>query len=69
MDFYETLERAMRERQVTAAELSRKTGLYKSYFSDLKAKRAKDVSWNNALLIIDALGMTPDEFYELQRSE
>ena len=63
--FYETMALAMAQRGLTAAELSRRTGLYKSYFTKLKKGEAKDVPWTNALLIIKALGMTPNEFYEL----
>ena len=69
MGFYVTLEKIMRERGITAAELSRKTGLYQSTFTEMKKGRAKSPKWETALLIIDALGMTPDEFAERQRQE
>lgn len=62
MEFYETLERLMRERGITAAELARRTGIRPSYFSDLKHGRAKDVTWDKAFLIFRALEMSPNDF-------
>lgn len=56
----------MRKTGISAAELSRKTGLYQSYFTHLKTGDAKDVTWERALKIIDALGMTPSEFAALE---
>ena len=66
MKFYDTLELIMAEKGITAAELAKRTGFHKSYFSKLKSGHTKDVTWEKALVIIDALGMTPDEFYEMQ---
>ena len=66
MTFYETLALAMDERGISAAELSSRSGIYQSYFSRLKNGHIKDVSWEKAVVIISALGMTPDEFYYLQ---
>lgn len=69
MSFYETLAIAMREKGLTAAELSRRSGVYPSYITNLKKGTAKDATWSKALALIDALGMTPSEFYALQVSE
>ena len=69
MTFYETLAMVMKEKNLTAAELSAKTGLHPSYFSKLKKGTFKDVTWEKALLIISALGITPGEFAELQNSD
>ena len=66
MTFYETLALAMEQRNLTAADLSARTGIYQSYFSRLKSGHIKDVTWEKACAIISALGMTPDEFYRLQ---
>ena len=68
MTFYEALAVAMNEKGIKASELAVKTGLNEPYFSKLKRGDMKDVTWEKALLIIDALGMTPSEFYELQTS-
>lgn len=65
MTFYETFELALEKTGMSTAEICDKTGLYPSYFSKLKSGHAKDVTWEKALVIIDALGMSPSEFYEL----
>ena len=67
--FYETLVIAMRKRGMRPADITAKTGIGSSFFSNLKSGHTKDVTWEKALLIIDALGMTPSEFYELSVSE
>lgn len=64
MDFYQTLYEYMQEKNVTAAELSRRTGIRKQFFSDLRSGKAKDVSWTKALIIIAALDVPIDEFAE-----
>lgn len=64
--FYETMKRVMDERGIKPADLCERTGLYPSFFSKLKSGHTKDVTWDRALLIIDALGMTPDEFRDIQ---
>lgn len=68
MTFYETLRRAMDMKNVTLPELCERTGLYPSYFSKLKSGHMRDVTWEKALEIIAALGMTPDEFRDLQKN-
>ena len=68
MTFYETFELALDKTGMTTAEVCAKSGIYPSYFSKLKHGTTKDVTWDKALVIIAALGMTPDEFYELQMS-
>lgn len=69
MTFYEALDRCMKARGMRYVELSRRTGLYPAYFSKLKRGQAKDVTWEKGLAIIDALGMTPDEFVAVMRSD
>lgn len=66
MTFYEALAIAMEDRGMSAADLCKKAGIHKSYLSKLKSGHTKDVTWEKALIIISALGMTPDEFYRLQ---
>ena len=66
MGFYETLSEFMREQHVSASELSRRTGISTSFFTELKKGRVKDVSFENALRIFKALGITPDEFAKRQ---
>lgn len=69
MTFYEALSKVMSEKGVSAAELSALTGIHPSYFSKLKTGYTKDVSWEKALIIISALGMTPDEFAHIQNRD
>lgn len=65
MSFYELYERALEAKGMTTAEVCERTGYYPAFFSKLKSGHAKDVTWERALAIIDALGMTPDEFRAL----
>ena len=69
MTFYENLEKALRKRGFTAAELSRRSGVSQTYISNLKVGVAKDVTWEKALKIIEALGMTPSEFAALEEKD
>lgn len=69
MTFYETLDKVMQEKGITASEISAKTGIHQSYFSKLKSGHTKDVTWEKALIIIDALGITPNEFYDIQKAD
>lgn len=72
MTFYETVIEAMKIKGIKSiAELCRKASsnpepLYPSYFSKLKSGKMKTVTWDRALQIISALGMTPNEFSEIQ---
>ena len=67
LTFYEAMLAAMEERGYKAADMVALTGFHPSYFSRLKSGRIKDPTWDKALGIIAALGMTPDEFYAIQR--
>lgn len=69
MTFYQTFVLALEAKDMTIADVCENTGIYPSYFSKLKSGHMKDVTWERALAIIDALGMTPDEFYALQKSD
>lgn len=69
MSFYEAFERALIIKDMTVADVCAKTGMHHSYFSKLKSGHTKDVTWEKALLIIKALGMTPNGFYELTKSD
>ena len=69
MTFYQTFVLALEAQDMTIADVCENTGIYPSYFSKLKSGHMKDVTWERALAIIDALGMTPDEFYALQKSD
>lgn len=66
MTFYETLDAVMTERGMKPADLCELTGFHPSYFSKLKSGHMQSVSWEKAVAIIQALGMTPDEFLARQ---
>ena len=68
MTYYETLKSFLDEKGITAAELSRRTGLAKSLVTELKQGRSNGVTWENGILICDALGVSLDEFASRQRS-
>lgn len=68
MNFYETLAMALKMKGMKAADICAKTGISSSYFSKLKSGYMKDVTWDKALIILDALEMTPNEFVALQES-
>ena len=68
MNFYKTLELALKKKGMKAADLCRRTGINSSYFSRLKSGYIKDVTWEKALVIIAALEMSPDEFHNLSES-
>ena len=65
MTFYETLAFILDEKGIKPADLSAKSGIDQSYFSKLKSGHTKDVTWEKALKIIDALDMTPNEFHDV----
>lgn len=67
MTFYETLAIAMSVKGMTPSDICAKTGIHPSYFTKLKQGKMNDVTWNKAIAIIDALGMTPSEFARLQQ--
>ena len=69
MTFYENFEAALKLKGMSPADICTKTGLYPAYFSKLKSGHSKDVTWERAVSIVHALGMTLDEFNELGNSE
>ena len=69
MTFYETLDTFMKEKNMSAAELCEKAGIYESYVSRLKNGKIKDATWDKALAIFDALEISPSEFRNRQISD
>lgn len=65
MSFYDAMAVVMKDKGITAAELARKTGIRKSYFTELKNGRVTNPSFEYAILIVRALGMKFDEFVAL----
>ena len=69
MTFYETLALVMQEKGINAAYVSAKSGISRSYLSKLKSGHIKDVTWEKALLILSAIGISPDEFARRQSGD
>lgn len=65
MSFQELLIAAMNVRDMRPSQLSELTGFPPSYFAKLKSGYVKDPTWERALVIINALDMTPAEFLAL----
>lgn len=69
MTFAQALQRLMDSRGLTAQELVEKTGINAPYFSRLLNGKIKDPTWEKACAIIDAFGISVDEFKRIQESE
>ena len=69
MTFAEALELAMTARGLKAVDVAEKSGVAASYLSKLATGRVKEPTWPKACAIIDALGMTTDEFKRLQEGK
>ena len=59
----------MQDKDIKAKELCDKTGLSASYISKLLSGALKDPTFIKACKIIEAIGMTPDEFLALEESD
>lgn len=66
MSFYDAFEKALNDKGMKVSDICFATGIHPSYFSKLKSGHTKDVTWEKALLIIEALGLTPTEFAAIQ---
>ena len=75
MTFYEAVIIAMKQQGIKSiAELCRRADdepnpLLQSYFSKLKSGHTTTVTWDKALQIARALGITPNDLYEIQMSD
>ena len=59
---WEQLNRIMQERNLNGNQLSKMSGVNRSFFSDLKTGKVKYLSWPNICKIADALEISLDEF-------
>lgn len=59
---WEQLNRIMQERNLNGYQLSKMSGVNRSFFSDLKSGKVKYLSWPNMCKIADALEVSLDEF-------
>lgn len=69
MTFYETMARIMNEKGLCPVDITRASGVSAPYLTQLKTGHTKDPTWEKALRIIEALGVTPDEFVAVMRSD
>lgn len=69
MLFWEAVQMKLDELGMSSAELARRANVYPAYLSRLKHGYVKDPTWNYAVRIIAALGMTPTEFNDLLESD
>lgn len=68
MTFAQTVARLMDEKNLSAKELSKMSGVNEPYISRLLNGKIKEPSWEKACAIVDAFGLTVDEFRSLQLS-
>jgi transcriptional regulator with XRE-family HTH domain len=64
--FGELLSECMEERGIGQNELSRLSGVSAPYISQLRSGKIADPTFLKACALIEALGMTPNEFAEAQ---
>jgi transcriptional regulator with XRE-family HTH domain len=67
--FGEVLSEAMREKGVTAKELSDLSGVSQPHISQIVRGKVVDPSFLRAAALIKALGLTLDEFSKLQDAD
>ena len=68
MKFGEAVSHFLKEKNVSAGELSRRTGLSESYISKLRRGRCDDPSFRKAIAIINALEVDIDDFIAAEDS-
>ena len=62
----DAVKKAMNKRSMDAKDLVEKSGVNAPYISKLLNGKIKEPTWAKACAIIDALGMTVDEFRDFQ---
>ena len=66
MTFAEALRAAMKQKDLKQVDICRATGLSDAYVSMLVGGKIDDPKWSKAVIIIQALGLTLDEFSQLK---
>lgn len=69
MTFAEAVRRTMNAKGIDAKTLSEGSGVKAPYISKLLNGKIKEPTWAKACAIIDALGMSVDEFKRFQESD
>lgn len=62
LSFFEVMDKVMKEKGFNYNELAQKSGVYPSYLSNLKSGITEAPRWDKGCAIIEALGLTLDEF-------
>lgn len=69
MTFADAVRKVMDAHSMDAKDLVDKSGVNAPYISKLLNGKIKEPTWAKACAIIDALGMTVDEFRKLQEEK
>lgn len=69
MKFGEAVSYYLREKNMSAGELSRRTGFSTAYISKLRSGQCADPTFQRAIAIINALDVDMDDFIALQTSD
>ena len=69
MKFGEVVSHFLKEKNMSAGELSRRTGFSESYISKLRRGRCDDPSFRKAIAIIAALEVDIEEFIAMVDSD
>ena len=59
-DLYTKIEKLCKKHKIKIADLSRETGITKTYFSDLKNNRSKSISIAKLIIIADYFNVSLD---------
>lgn len=62
IEMWEQSNRILQQRNLNGSQLSKMAGVNRSFFSDLRTGKEKNLSWPNMCKIADALGVSLDEF-------
>lgn len=69
MTFAEAIKKQMEAQGMNATALSERSGVTRPYISKLFSGKVKEPTWIKACALIDALGMTADQFREFMESD
>lgn len=69
MTFADAVKKAMDKCSMDAKDLVEKSGVNAPYISKLLNGKIKEPTWAKACALIDALGMSVDEFRKFQESD
>lgn len=62
IEMWEQSNRILQQRNLNGSQLSKMAGVNRSFFSDLRTGKEKNLSWPNMCKIADALEVSLDKF-------